>query len=173
MHEGMQKLEVFQSIWAMERRRPDGHEWPLEEQVEMIAKAGYAGMDLLAFKPDVSRAASALLKEVGLACTVCAFPKSIDGFKQDVDLAHELAARHLNVIGQMYPMTVEEGADIVNAWLEIAGEAGVPVTFETHPCETLWRELFNRGHNESLDQPRQARDPKATCPPQSLSSLSV
>ena len=37
----MQKLLVFQSLWAMERRRPDGLEWPLEEKIRMIAEAGF------------------------------------------------------------------------------------------------------------------------------------
>lgn len=128
----MQKLEVFQSIWGMERRRPDGLEWTIEEQVEMIAEAGYAGMDLLSFRPEISRPANKLLQKAGLACTCCAFPKSIDGFQNDIDLALELGARHLNVIGQMYPMTVEEGADIIKRWLEMGDKSGMPVTIETH-----------------------------------------
>ena len=128
----MQKLEIFQSIWAMERRRPDGHEWSIEEQVEMIAEAGYAGMDLYSFKPEISRPARKLLRDAGLACTCCAFPKSVDGFQSDIDMALELGARHLNVIGQMYPMTVAEGADIVRAWLAMGERAGMPVVIETH-----------------------------------------
>ncbi len=128
----MQRLEVFQSIWALERRRPDGLEWSLEEKVQMVAEAGYAGMDLYSFTPDVSRAAGTLLREAGLACTCCAFPKSIDGFRADIDMALELGARHLNVIGQLYPMTVAEGADIVRRWLEMGAVAGMPVVIETH-----------------------------------------
>ena len=30
----VQRLKVLQSMWAMERRRPDGHEWPLDEKLE-------------------------------------------------------------------------------------------------------------------------------------------
>ena len=128
----MQKLEVFQSIWAMERRRPDGEEWPLERQVEMIAEAGFDGMDLYSFTPDLSRRAKKLLDAAGLACTCCAFPKSIEGFQSDIDMALELGARHLNVIGQLYPMTVAEGADIVRRWLDMGDNAGMPITIETH-----------------------------------------
>ena len=83
----MQNLEVFQSVWAMERRRPDGKEWSLEEQVEMLVDAGYAGMDLYSFKPEISKPANKLLQNAGLACTCCAFPKSIDGFQSDIDMA--------------------------------------------------------------------------------------
>ena len=32
----VQQLQVFQSLWAMERRQPDGAEWSLETQLEMI-----------------------------------------------------------------------------------------------------------------------------------------
>ena len=39
----VQKLLVYQSLWAMERRRPDGHEWPLDEKLRMIADAGFDG----------------------------------------------------------------------------------------------------------------------------------
>jgi hypothetical protein len=28
-----QKLLVYQSLWAMERRRPDGAEWALDEKL--------------------------------------------------------------------------------------------------------------------------------------------
>jgi hypothetical protein len=28
-----QQLRILQSLWAMERRRPDGAEWPLETQL--------------------------------------------------------------------------------------------------------------------------------------------
>ena len=128
----MQKLEVFHSIWAMERRSPDAPEWSLEEKVEMIAEAGYAGMDLYSHSPDLSRPAGKLLQKAGLACTCCAFPKSIAGFQSDIDMALELGAQHLNVIGQMYPMTVGEGADIISQWLEMGDKSGMPVLIETH-----------------------------------------
>ena len=128
----MQKLEVFHSIWAMERRSPDAPEWSLEEKVEMIAEAGYAGMDLYSHSPDLSRPAGKLLEKAGLACTCCAFPKSVAGFQSDIDMALELGARHLNVIGHMYPMTVGEGADIISRWLEMGDKSGMPVLIETH-----------------------------------------
>lgn len=128
----MQGFQVFQSIWAMERRRPDGQEWTVEEIVEMVAAAGYDGLDLLTFQPEQARQAARLLDRHGLARTCCAFPKSVKGFQADIDLALELGAVHLNVIGQVYPFTVAEGADTIRAWLDMADRAGVPVTIETH-----------------------------------------
>ncbi len=70
------RLQVFHSIWAMERRRPDGAEWSLEEKIEMIKGAGYDGMDLLTGRPEQAREAAALLDAQGLARTGCAVPKT-------------------------------------------------------------------------------------------------
>ena len=39
----MQRLLVYQSLWAMEQRRPDGFEWPLETKLAMIREAGFDG----------------------------------------------------------------------------------------------------------------------------------
>lgn len=127
-----QKLEVFQSIWAMERRRPDGAEWSLEEQVAMVADAGFDGMDIYTFAPDKSRTAKRLLDDRGLGCTVCAFPKSVEGFQADIDMALELGGRHLNIIVQIYPMTVDEGVDILGRMLEMGARSGMRVIVETH-----------------------------------------
>ena len=53
----MQRLEIYQSLWAMELRRPDGFEWPLEKKFEMCRAAGYDGLaiDLVDTKTGVSK----------------------------------------------------------------------------------------------------------------------
>lgn len=38
-----QRFLVYQSLWAMERRRPDGLEWSLVEKLTMIHGAGFDG----------------------------------------------------------------------------------------------------------------------------------
>jgi hypothetical protein len=38
-----QQLRILQSLWAMERRRADEAEWPLETQLAMIRDAGFDG----------------------------------------------------------------------------------------------------------------------------------
>ena len=127
----MQTLEVFQSMWAMERRRPDGLEWSLEEKLEMIAAAGYDGVDVVASDPIAGRIGP-LLDRHGLAATVTAFPKSVPDLEPAIGLARDLAARHLNIIGQVYPFTVEAGAAYVHGWLRLCETAELPVTIETH-----------------------------------------
>ncbi len=41
-----QQLRILQSLWAMERRRADEHEWPLQTQLAMIRDAGFDGAEL-------------------------------------------------------------------------------------------------------------------------------
>src|ERR1700716_2281123 len=38
-----QQLRILQSLWAMERRRADEPEWPLQTQLAMIRDAGFDG----------------------------------------------------------------------------------------------------------------------------------
>lgn len=127
----MQTLEIFQSLWAMERRRPDRQEWSLEEKIAMIAAAGFDGVDVVHRDP-LATGIWPLLARNRLACTVTAFPKAADDLGSAIDEAVENGARHLNIIGNVYPMTVEEGARIVDRWLADCERAGIPVTVETH-----------------------------------------
>ncbi|HKX54593.1 MAG TPA: hypothetical protein VJN01_00725, partial [Xanthomonadales bacterium] len=68
----MLKLEIFQSLWAMELRQPGKPERSAEENFAMVAKAGYHGIcldpavpeipDMLALKP--------LFKKYKLKCMI-------------------------------------------------------------------------------------------------------
>ena len=127
----MQRLEVFQSLWAMTRRPRQGREMPLTEMMASIAQAGFDGVDIV--YGDYAQAdLSALLTEYDLACTITAFPNSVAALKPALEMAVALEARHLNIIGAVYPFSVEEGADTVRGWLELCAAAGMAVTIETH-----------------------------------------
>ena len=127
----MQRIEVFQSLWAMTTRPPDGVEMPLHEQLRKISAAKFDGVDIV-YGDYGERELSDLLTRYGLACTVTGFPKSIEGLKPALELASNLGARHLNIIGQVYPFDISEGANYVRGWLEMCDRAGMPVTIETH-----------------------------------------
>lgn len=127
----MQKLEVFQSMWAMTLARPDGFEHPLTEQIEMIARAGYDGVDVVFGDYSVDEIAP-LLSQHNLACTITAFPDSVEALTPAVDMAKEMNARHLNIIGKVYPFSIDEGARYVRGWMDLCAQAGLPVSIETH-----------------------------------------
>jgi hypothetical protein len=127
----MQQLEIFQSLWAMTRRPSDGVEMPLAEQFEKIAAAGFAGVDIV--YGDFSESSVApLLQGNQLACTITAFPESIDGLAPAIDMAKSLNARHLNVIGKVYPFDVEQGAEYIRGWMRQCELAKITLTIETH-----------------------------------------
>jgi hypothetical protein len=127
----MQELEVFQSLWAMTRRPRQGDEMPLASMMSMIAAAGFDGVDIV-YGDYAQAELSGLLAQHRLACTVTAFPDSIAALQPALELACALGARHLNIIGAVYPFGVDEGARYVRGWMELCAAAGMPVTIETH-----------------------------------------
>ena len=127
----MQTLEVFQSLWAMTTRPWRGDEMPLPQMFERIDAAGFDGVDIV-HGDYIEAELERLLSRHGLACTVTAFPDSIDALRPALQLATALGARHLNIIGAVYPFSVRDGADYVRGWLELCEHAGMAVTIETH-----------------------------------------
>ena len=134
-----QKLEIYQSLWAMELRQPGHPERPMEQNFEMAAEAGYHGLcidpavheidDFLRLKP--------LYDKYGLRCMVNAFPATVEELPALLSLAQALDASLVNVIGQVMPLTVPEGIPVIRQWMADARRAGLPLLFETHRDCTL------------------------------------
>jgi hypothetical protein len=134
-----QKLEVFQSLWGMEQRRPGVPERPVEENFRLAAAAGYHGLciDPAVHEIEDCRKLRPLYREYGLQCMVNAFPAAVEELAPLLDLALELDARLVNVIGQVMPLRVEEGVALVRRWMRDAERVGLPLLFETHRDCTL------------------------------------
>jgi hypothetical protein len=131
----MQKLEIFQSMWAMELRRPDGKERSVEECFETVAAAGFAGMGIdLVAKTDLrhARKLEHLYERHGLGCSINAFPNTIEELRPVLHMAKDFDARFVNIIGRVMPISIAEMVPVVRAWITMAAEEGVAVHFETH-----------------------------------------
>ena len=128
------KLEVYQSLWAMELRRPDGKERSVEESFEMVAAAGFDGMaiDFGVTDMEAARKTRPLFEKHGLGCLLIAFPKTIEGLRPVLEMAKEWGAPFVNVIGQVMPLSVEGMIPVIRQWMAMAEEIGVAVQFETH-----------------------------------------
>ena len=136
-------LHIYQSLWAMERRIPGQPEEPVEVHMERIAAAGYAGAcvdpneseipDCLALKPTFER--------LGLKCMVNAFPHDVDSMRPLLDMAAEMNATQVNVIGGVMPLTAAEAVPVVETWLAMANAYDFPLLLETHRNGTL-NDLF-------------------------------
>ena len=139
----MQQLKVFQSLWAMELRSPHVPERDKETAFRMVADAGYDGLcldpavaeidDCLALKP--------LYERYGLECMINAFPFAEDEFRPLLDLAVELDAKLVNIIGGVMPIRPEDAVDVVDRWMQEAEGSGIPVLFETHR-DSLLNDLY-------------------------------
>jgi len=134
-----QRLEVFQSLWAMEHRRPGLAERPVEENFRLVAEAGYHGLCIDPAVPEIEdcRRLIPLYREYGLKCMVNAFPATVAELQPLLDLAVEMDACLVNVIGQVMPLTVNEGAAVIRQWMRDAEGSGLPLLFETHRDCTL------------------------------------
>jgi len=104
---------------------------PLSQMMAKISAAGFDGVDIVYgdYSPEEL---FGFLQQYRLACTVTAFPDSIEALTPALELAVALNARHLNIIGAVYPFSIEEGADFVRGWMALCKQAGMPVTIETH-----------------------------------------
>ena len=102
----------------------------LSQMMAKISAAGFDGVDIV--YGDYSQSElSGLLQQYRLACTVTAFPDSIEALTPALELAVALNARHLNIIGAVYPFSVEEGADFVlGLWQKPRDEKDIDVWAE-------------------------------------------
>ncbi len=130
----MHALEVYQSLWAMERRRPGVAEPSLDESFERVAEAGFSGMALDLAMSDVPLALSArpLFERHGLKCLFNGFPRDEDELRLMLGMARDFGCPFLSVIGQVMPRDLQGMIAVARRWIDIAAEAGVPLLFETH-----------------------------------------
>ena len=130
----MQKLEIYQSLWAMELRSPHVPERAPEESFAMIAEAGFDGvcLDPSAAEIPEMRKLGPLYKEYGLSCMVNAFPYHEDDMQPLLEFARDFDACMVNVISGVMPIRPEEAVPVVQRWMGEAEEAGMPLLFETH-----------------------------------------
>jgi hypothetical protein len=130
----MQKLEIFQSLWAMEQRIPGQAEASVDEQFKRIANAGYHGVCIDPSLDEITdmRKLKPLFEQHGLNCMVNVFPHTLEDMRPLLEFAQEMNACQVNALGTLIPLEVGEGAEMVRLWLGEAAEVGIPLLFETH-----------------------------------------
>ena len=130
----MPRLEIYQSLWAMELRRPRCTELTPEESFAKIAAAGYDGvcLDPAVDEIDWCLALGELYKSHSLGCMINAFPRTVDDMQPLLELAVDLEACHVNVISGVMPLRPEEAVPVVRRWMAEAAAMNMPLMFETH-----------------------------------------
>lgn len=130
----MQKLEVYQSLWAMELRHPDNGEFTAEQNFSRAAQAGFAGLclDPAIDEIETSLALKPLYEQYHLGCMVNAFPAKSTEMKPLLQMAGDLNACMVNVISTVMPLTPEAAVPVLRGWMREAAELNIPLLIETH-----------------------------------------
>ena len=132
------ELDVFQSLWAMELRRPDGFELTVEEQFQKIANAGFAGVGFDAGLPEDPYETLSeyvdLCNVFDLDVLINAFPRTQDDLAAAIQQAGKFGdrCRFISIIGRVVPWDVNEVADVTRGWLQQGEKAGIPIYVEGH-----------------------------------------
>ena len=134
----MTSLDIFQSWWAMELRRPDGYEWTVEERFKKIAEAGYTGVGFDAGLPHNPYAGLSqhidYCAQYDLDIVINAFPRNQEDLQAAIEQAQLFRGRcrFISIIGRVVPWDVNQVADTTRQWLEQGRRAGIPVYVEGH-----------------------------------------
>lgn len=107
---------------------------PLDRIAGMVADAGYAGLaiDLGAADVAMAHAVRPHLQREGLTPLIVAFPRSVESLRDTLIMAQDFGAPYVNVVGQVFPLTVEGAIPVIRRWIEMSDDVGMPVHFETH-----------------------------------------
>jgi hypothetical protein len=127
-----QKLLIYQSLWAMERRRPDGLEWSLDEKLRMIRDAGFDGAGVRFFDRAYVKEVTGFLRAHGMTWQAQCYPKTVDDLRPIIAHVQEFGADHINLQPDVRPYRLEDCIPYIEEWRRLADDAGIPMHIETH-----------------------------------------
>jgi hypothetical protein len=107
---------------------------PLDQVCAMVAEAGFDGLaiDLGAADVATAHAVRPHLEREGLTPLIVAFPRTVEALRDTLKMARDFGSPYVNLIGQVFPLTVEGAIPVVRRWIEMADQEGMPIQFETH-----------------------------------------
>jgi sugar phosphate isomerase/epimerase len=126
------RLQVYQALWGMDKLVSP--EPSLAEKFDRVREAGFDGMaiDLGALTFAQAQETVPHFARTGLLGGLTAFPGSVEALRPALELAHRINAPFVVVIGQEMPVRVADMIPVVEGWLRVAEQEGMPIQFETH-----------------------------------------
>lgn len=130
----MPKLEVYQSLWAMDAGRGSHPASSVDEAFGLVRDAGYTGMaiNLAAADMETAKKTLPLFAKHDLACVINAFPNSMEDMLPVLEMAREFNAVVVKIVAQVIPSSVDEASLMVQDWMEEAEKEKIAIEFETH-----------------------------------------
>ncbi|OAF14080.1 xylose isomerase [Bradyrhizobium centrolobii] len=116
----------------MERRHPDAIERSIEHNLAMIKEAGFDGISASCTNLERVAVMARALTGTGLAVEGNCYPRTVDDLKAAIDLGGQLGALHLNVQPDVRPRRVADCIPLLEGWIRVAQNVGMPIYFETH-----------------------------------------
>ena len=127
-----QRLLVLQSLWAMERRRPDGLEWSLDRKLGMIRDAGFDGAGERFFDDAYASEVTAYLRRNRMVWQAQCYPQTVGDLAPILERVRRLGADHVNLQPDVRPYRLEDCFPYIEGWQRLAEAARIPVHVETH-----------------------------------------
>src|SRR5260221_877604 len=123
---------IFKWVWGMELGSANRPERSLEENVELIAGAGYQGVSADWSDRRFVKRLSGLLKANGLQAEGQCFPQTVDDLKPVLENAAEFGVRHIDLQPDIRPRRIHDCIPLLDGWRRLSEEAKIPVYIETH-----------------------------------------
>src|ERR1700738_5442759 len=101
-----QQLRILQSLWAMERRRADAPEWPLQTQLAMIRDAGFDGAGVRFIDSSFATEVTSFLRAHGMIWQAPCYPTCIDDLKPVLELVARLGADPVKLAPNVGPQRI-------------------------------------------------------------------
>src|ERR1700709_1360575 len=125
-----QQPRILRSVWAMERRRADQSEWPLQTQLAMIRDAGFDGAGVRFIDPVFVREVTSFLRDHRMIWQAQCYPTAVDDLKPVLGLVARLGADHVNLQPNVRPQTIKQCIPLLEGWRRLADDAGIAVHVE-------------------------------------------